>query len=161
MYPFLLRRLPAILLGAAGAASIAYTVWRRRAPATFTRTLTLDSLRGDLKNWLPKLPFMPFIRIEVPGTADWLLIRGDDAWVKIELPQTTPRQRHLGSGFRGICSRLGYPVQEVPDDDGGWSLRCTVPAENMAAAGVLEEVLRGLFGVGPASTLLAAVPSEA
>ena len=159
MYGFLLRRLPAILLGAAGVASIAYAAWRKSTPATVTRELTVCSLPEQLRSWIPKLPFLPFIRLEVAGSDDYLLLTGDGDRIRIDLLQATARQRAQGGDFSRICSRHGQRVRDATAADESPALRCSVAAEDPALVTLLEDLLSTLFGAAPDSPLLAAVPS--
>ncbi len=153
-------RLPRVLLAAAGAASLAYAAFRARQPATLTRTCSLESLAGDLAGWLPKLPYLPYIRIELSVSGDFLQITGDGETVDVDLPQVTARQRGLAPTFRQACADAGVETLEVRGSDGGRRLRCALPAEPRMVARVLERLLIALYDAGPATELLAAVPSR-
>jgi hypothetical protein len=151
--------LRAVLIVAAGVASLAFLALRTKVPPTITRELDLASLERHVGNWLPKLPFVPFIRIAMQGTGDALNLTGDGTAVQVCLPQTSRRQRDLGPAFRRACTTLGLDVRHTSAGRGEPSLCCDVPVDGSSLARVLETLLREVFGAKRASKLVAAIPT--
>jgi putative hemolysin len=148
-----------LLLALASIASVAYLKYRSRGDSAILRKdLPLSSLGHQLRNWLPNLDFLQFVRIEVAGTGDSLQIEGDGKSMDVTLPQTTARQRSFRRRFEQTCSRFGFEAQEVRRSDGGRMLMCTVPADQAAVIAMVEALLRELFDVHSESKLIAAVP---
>jgi hypothetical protein len=147
-----------LLLGVAGAASLAYLAFGPRRPSTLTRELELATLRHHVENWLPKLPFLQFVRIRAAGSRGFLQISGDGTKVELSIPDVTTPERRLGPQFRQTCARLGLKVRESPGSDNASSLACDLTPEPGAVFQVLDAVLRDVFDVGSESKLIATVP---
>lgn len=117
------------LVAAAGVASAAYLALRPKPPATVTRQLGLASLDRHLDNWLPKLPFVPYIRLGV-ADEDLLQITGDGTRVRV------------------------YRLRR----DGEPNLCCELPADRATLVRALDSLLREDFDVRPSTPLVATVP---
>lgn len=146
------------LVAAAGAASLAWIAYRRLAPPRITRELDLASLDRHVAYWLPKLPYVPYIRLGIPGL-DWLEMRGDGGEVRIiMLPgpgSQTAEHSHL---FRETCADLG--LSQAPDVHPSHPA-CAVSTESAAVTGALDALLRRVFGLGDGARLVATIPGGA
>lgn len=119
--------LRAVLLAAAGAASLAYLVLRRTAPSLLTRELDLASLPRHVGNWLPKLPYLPYIRI---GTrdADLVEITGDGSTVQIRLLRGDTRCLKVAAEPTAVTDALENVLRNVFGIGPGSPLAASVPA---------------------------------
>ena len=136
-------RLSRLLLGLAGAASVAYLAWRSRESGILKQVSSVGSLADDLRIWLPKLPYLPFIRIEVPASRDVLQIAGDGTTVDVDLPQATARQHRLAPAFRQRCADAGFETVEIRERDGSQRIRCALPAAPAGGGRSADDPARG------------------
>jgi hypothetical protein len=145
------------LLAAAGAASIAYLALRRKTPPHLTRHLEVAGLDAQVANWLPKLPYLGYIRL-CADHQPLLRISGNHRQVFVQLPATSTGDRDLRSEFRQVAARLGLHVVE-PEHPAGepyWE----IPAEHEALSRVLHALLREVFRLDATSRLQAEVPGR-
>ena len=157
----MLSALRLLVLGAAGVASLAYLAFRHKPSPMIRRELHLASLEREVRNWLPKLPFTPFIRIEVPGAHGFLQVSGDNSIVDIAVPQATSHQRAVAHAFRQICSEMGFEARELAAGVGATFLTVRLPAAHQTVARFLETLLKDLYHLDAHSALVASVPSGA
>ncbi|HEX7036633.1 MAG TPA: hypothetical protein VF210_12715 [Pseudomonadales bacterium] len=143
--------LRAVLLAAAGAASIAYLA-RRPRPSHIARELSVDELDREVRAWLPRLPHLGYIRLTVDG---WPLLRlsGDPGRVRLQLLDPAGDRR---TAFRAAATALELPLLE-PD---GHSLFCELPGDADAVGRALATVLHDVFDLGERDRLRAEVPND-
>ena len=146
-----------VLLAAAGVASLAYLALRPKTTPELSREVDLASLERHLDNWLPKLPFVPFIRIGTPDTG-YLKITGDDTTVRMHLlPIADPGIERL---FRHTCRELALQVHEARVNNRIPDLYCEMRSHTTTVAPALDTLLRDVFDVHDRSRLVAIVPGD-
>lgn len=143
--------LRAVLLAAAGAASIAYLA-RRPRPSHIARELSVGDLDGQLRIWLPRLPHLGYIRLTVDG---WPLLRlsGEPGRVRLQLLDPAGARR---SAFREAAAALDLPLLE-PD---GHSLFCELSGDADVVGRAMTAVVRDVFGLNERDRLRAEVPND-
>lgn len=151
----LARLLPGLLAGAAGVASLAYLAYRQRAQP-LSREVALDTVPRQLGFWLPKLPFMGSICLHPPGTADALAISSDGSRARVSYAGSHAARTRA---FRAVAAREGLEVLEARGPDGGATLALEVGADAGALAPLLTSLLRALYGLSAAATVVAEVPA--
>ena len=119
--------LRAVLLAAAGAASLAYLALRQKAPPLLRRELDPGSLSRHVGNWLPKLPYLPCIRI---GTldADLVEITGDGSTVQIRLLRGDRRCLEVPADSAAVAEALESVLRCVFGIGPASTLSASVPA---------------------------------
>lgn len=148
-----------VLIGAAGIASLSYLALRQKVSPTIDREMALAALPREVANWLPKLPFVPYIRIQVPGSPDYLQITGDDEAVFVHLPRTASAQQQ--ARFRRECAARNAEARSTRGISGETFITCQIPADPEGVTSLLDMLLRELFAVHSESTVIAAVPRTA
>ena len=143
--------LRAVLLAAAGAASIAYLTRRPRA-SHVARELSVGDLDGQMRFWLTRLPHLGYIRLTVDG---WPLLRlsGEPGRVRLQLLDPAGARR---SAFRKAAAALDLPLLE-PD---GHSLFCELSGDADAVGRALTTLLHDVFGLNERNRLRAEVPKD-
>lgn len=143
--------LRAVLLAAAGAASIAYLA-RRPRPSHTARELSVGELDREVRVWLPRLPHLGYIRLTVDG---WPLLRlaGEPGRIRLQLLDPAGDRR---AAFRESAAALDLPLLE-PD---GHSLFCELSGDAEAVGRTLTTVLHEVFGLNERDRLRAEVPNE-
>jgi hypothetical protein len=149
--------LRAVLLAAAGVASLAYLALRPKTAPELSREIDLTSLDRHVGNWLPKLPFVPYIQVGTAGRG-FLKITGDDRWVQMHLLRIADPD--MRASFRRTCGELGLRVHEVAVSGRTADVLCEVPADQADVAPVLDILLRNVFAVDDGSRLVVIVPGD-
>jgi hypothetical protein len=144
-----------LMLLAAGTFSLFVYLAGRDRRGLLTRESNLRSLQSEIGNWLPRLPFMEFVRLQVEGSTDYLDLTADRSRVRVQFPQRSLAQRRRGEVFREICTALGHDVREAALGD---ALDCELGNEPERVTRLVRALLRGLFDADAATRIIAATP---
>lgn len=142
---------------AAGGAALGYLLWRHRPAPTLTRRTSLDTLERDLHNWLPKLPFVPYLRLALNDGSGQLQLTSRGRSVEVMLREPAADRHDLAERFRSACRKLELAAYAGPDGPA-----CRLADDPTSAARALTVMLRELHGSAlDSSSFVVAVPGHA